>query len=220
MKTQKLDKALDTARKSLNREDTALSADPLDVDGLKWEFVKIARAICPDFKIEAQNRTVINDIFRWCLRLPGELDVNKSLWLHGDIGTGKSTMLLIVRAFCERYRPMPAGGRYSFRISNAIEVCGDFSRLGYEGIDTYIDSDRQAFDELGSESKPTGYYGNQLNVFQYILQRRYDRRFEAFTHVTTNLTVEEIASFYGDRISDRCVEMFNFVLMEGYSWRK
>ena len=36
------------------------------------------------------------------------------------------------------------------------------------GIRQYIDSPRQAFDELGSETVPTGRYGNFENVMQYM----------------------------------------------------
>lgn len=72
----------------------------------------------------------------------------------------------------------------------------------------------------GAESIQSGYYGNQLNVMQYILQARYDKRHTSFTHVTTNINMNQIAEIYGARIYDRALEMFNFVELSGYSQRK
>lgn len=156
----------------------------------------------------------------------GRYNPDKGLWLWGDIGVGKSTMLEICRVFSGEIRPytrLTLNGSltpYSFRTTNAIDVCSEFAKLGYPGIDTFIDSRRQAFDELGSESSPTSHFGTVENVFQYILQRRYDKRFDNFTHVTTNLTIQQISELYGARIYDRCKEMFNFVEIRGATWRK
>lgn len=178
-------------------------------------------------------KPLLNDLLRWCLMLEGPLDPEKGLWLWGNVGTGKSTMLEIVRQYCRRVRP-PVSYRdpdcprmmrsdklaYGFRISNMNYVTGEYARLGYPGLREYIDTCRQAFDEVGRENTQTGYFGNVENVFQYIIQRRYDLRHGDFTHVTTNLRPEEIGPLYGDHIYDRCREMFNFVEMPGATFRK
>lgn len=177
-------------------------------------------------------KPTLNDLVRWCLMLDGKLSPEKGLWLWGDIGTGKSTMLEIIRRYCNRYRPFqfyrdpdyPGEMRkykmaYGFRITNASFVAGAFAKEGYPGIEDFIRNCRQAFDEVGRESIPTGYFGNMENVFQYIFQRRYDVRHGDFTHVTSNLSPDQIGQVYGDHIYDRCFEMFNFVQMSGESWR-
>lgn len=200
----------------------------MDIDTLKRAFMAEAYEVCPGFTIEPSMKELMNDIFRWCIMDDtGRYNPDKGLWLYGDIGTGKTTMLEIVKRFCRYYRPWQdsdGSGRYfvpySFRISNAVKVCDDFSRHGYAGIDTYIDSTRQAFDELGSESVAVGHFGTVQNVFQYILQRRYEMRHTGFTHATTNMELSEISQRYGARIWDRCKEMFNFVEFSGASWRK
>lgn len=198
----------------------------------KLDFLEVCRAICPKFQIADNMKPLLNDIVRWCLMLDGKYDPDKGLWLWGDIGTGKSTMLEIVRDYCHMAR-RPACYRekddprtmrrvpwaYSFRITNASYVAGMFAKEGYPGIEEYITSCRQAFDEVGRECIPTGYFGNMENVFQYIFQRRYDIRRGDFTHVTSNLAPEQIGEIYGDHIYDRCFEMFNFVQMSGESWR-
>ncbi len=182
--------------------------------------MQIANQHCSGFRITEDNRAVISDVFRWCLMLDGRYDPAKGLWLWGNIGTGKSTLLAIIHDFCQIVRPLKDGWPYSFRTSNVTEVCFEFSSGGYNAIKTYIEGRKQAFDELGSESIPTGHYGMGENVMQYILQRRYERRFDSFTHVTTNLNIDQIKSVYGSRIYDRCKEMFNFVQMQGRSFRR
>lgn len=194
----------------------------LRIDGYKRAFASIAENICPGYVFRKEYGKTYNDLVRWCLAdFNGALSPVKGLWIWGDIGTGKSTLLLIVKEFCRRYRPRVHGLHGSFRISNTVEICSHFQREGYSGIDTYIASDSQAFDEIGSENIPTGYYGSAENVMQYIFQRRYDRRYEGIvTHVTTNITKEQITKVYGARIYDRSREMFNFIEFRGKSFRK
>ncbi|ROT12812.1 hypothetical protein EEL50_11170 [Muribaculaceae bacterium Isolate-105 (HZI)] len=109
-------------------------------------------------------------------------------------------------------------------MTNVIDICAEFSDEsrdgGYYAIQTYITSSRQAFDELGSETTPTGRWGNFENVMQYVLQRRYDLRDNQFTHATTNLSLKQLSKVYSPRIYDRCKEMFNFVEIRGKTFRK
>lgn len=183
----------------------------------------IAKGYCPNFYIRDEFRETINEIFLWCIDRPNKLDINKGLWLCGNNGTGKTTLLYIIREFCRQIGKKCLDGDdnipYSFRINNASMVAGEFNKHGYSGIEQYVSLSRQAFDELGSEPQLTSYFGTPMNVMQYVLQRRYDRRFEFITHVTTNLRIDEIAQIYGDRIYDRCKEMFNFIFIEGASFR-
>ncbi len=198
----------------------------------KLKFLEVCKSVCPGFKITANMKPLLNDLVRWCLMLDGKHDPRKGLWLWGNIGTGKSTMLEIVREYCREMRP-PARYRrgsesralrddcwhYGFRITNMSFVAGIFAKKGYPGIEEYIATPRQAFDEVGRECITTGFFGNMENVFQYIIQRRYDLRHGDFTHVTSNISPDQIGTFYGEHIYDRCIEMFNFVEMSGESWR-
>lgn len=200
-------------------------ADLTKIDLYKALFIKCARVICPAFIIRDDQKHILNDITHWALMdYNGNLDPDRGLLLWGDIGTGKSTLLQIVRLFCRHVRPQVDGMPYSFRISNVIDICAEYSdesqHGGYRAIQTYISSQRQAFDELGSETTPTGRWGNFENVMQYILQRRYDLRDNNFTHATTNLSLDQLSQVYSPRIYDRCKEMFNFVEIRGKTFRK
>ena len=75
-------------------------------------------------------------------------------------------------------------------------------------------------DELGREPIPASNYGTRMNVMQFVLQMRYDIRSYSMTHVTTNLSLEDVAKVYGVYIADRCIEMFNFIEFRGESLRR
>lgn len=188
---------------------------------LKFKFIECCRQVCPGFTVDDQNRRAVQDIFAWCLMADGPLDPNKGLLLWGDIGTGKTTLMQAVRLFCpyiiDRVEDQLD---YCHRTVNAIKACADFSARGYQAIESLCTDKRICIDELGSETTPTLYYGSAENVWQYILQRRYDLgRDRCLTHATTNITPQELASRYGARIFDRATQMFNFVEMRGYSRR-
>lgn len=191
--------------------------------------MEIAREVCPQFVVREEYKPIFNDIVLYCLNAGGNLSPRKGLWIWGDIGTGKTTLLHIIRNYCALVRPVDSDGTtYGFCINNAIDVCSKFASKGYEGLSFYVTSERddnisrQAFDELGSEARMTQHYGCVENVFQYILQRRYERHdgINNITHVTTNLTPEQIKDNYGLRIYDRCKEMFNFIALMGKTFRK
>ena len=54
---------------------------------------------------------------------------------------------------------------------------------------------------------------------QYVFQCRYELRYDAVTHATTNMTIEEIQLKYGAYIADRINEMFNVIELNGASRR-
>lgn len=179
-----------------------------------------ATELCPGWVVAPEHRDAINAIFRWCMELDGCLDPMKGLWLCGSNGTGKTTLLHIVKHFCQRIgRKDMDGNPYGFRISNAPQVCSIYEREGYKGIEEFVRLRRQAFDELGAEATLTGHYGTPLDVMQYILLGRYDNRHFGFTHVTTNLTLDDVKARYKIKVYDRIKEMFNIVYLGGRTYR-
>ena len=191
------------------------------IDDLKRYFDCVYKRICPERVINDQNRQTLLDVFNYAIGIPGNLDLQKGLWLWGNVGTGKSTLLETVRSFDAdikgRVNGFQIGG---FGIVNLRDVCGKFMSYGMDGIEPYIINEKQAFEEVGKEEIPAYFYKNPLNVFEYIIQMRYEKRRYTTTHVTTNLPPEQVMSRYDDWIYDRCVELFNFVPMNGFTFRK
>lgn len=174
--------------------------------------------VCPGFKVDENNKEILNELFSYAHGV-GKLDPNKGIWLYGEVGTGKSTLIKIL---AEYQRTMWKG----FKCVNCASLAAMFSSYGIESLNEstwnegYMGSNpvERAFDELGRETIPAKYYGNELNVMQHIIQIRYDLKVK--THITTNITPEAIIPLYGEHIYDRAVEMFNFIEMKGESKRK
>lgn len=186
-----------------------------------------ARLVCPDYVLTDELLAPTVDLIRWALRIPAPgLDPDKSFCLYGNIGTGKSTLLQVVRKFAGFVRPVTLGRYaghgepYTFGIYPAREICDQFADGNYRAIRQFRQYQSIAIDELGSESIPTMHYGTPENVMSYILAARYDRRNELrCTHMTTNLSPADLRHTYGDRIYDRLREMVNFIEFRGPSFR-
>lgn len=211
----------------LRREQTTkqpvTNFSPLLIESGKIIFRNIARTICPDFVIDDNNRDTVTKVFRYAMRIPTEgIDLNRGLWLEGNVGTGKTVLLKTYREFVNRtyYRPIGAlnADKFRFNIFPCMSICFDFSSNGYDVLKSHAGRPA-AYDDLGTEPATANYFGTPVNVFEYLLQIRYDRP-DIRTHITTNLTPDDVAKRYGDRISDRCVEMFNRIELNGFSRRK
>ena len=174
--------------------------------------------VCKNFEVGENNKDILNELFFYAHNV-GKLDPNKGIWLYGEVGTGKSTLIKIL---AEYQRTMWRG----FKCVNCASLAAMFSSHGIDALNEstwnegYMGSNpvERAFDELGRETIPAKYYGNELNVMQHIIQIRYDLKVK--THVTTNIEPESITKLYGEHIFDRAAEMFNFIEIKGESRRK
>lgn len=61
-------------------------------------------------------------------------------------------------------------------------------------------------------------YTPEISPFVDTIYYRYDR--QKFTIMTSNLSAEDLADKYGERIADRFTEMFDRIAFENYSYRK
>lgn len=184
-------------------------------------FLKVAQSVIPQFAIDNSNRQLITDLFHYFNGVEGRYNLDRGLWLYGDIGTGKSSLM---RVFSE-YLKLSYNG---FKIHICDDISNDYSRAGDLDLYTYNQHGYigkpvwMCFDELGRETIPANHFGAKLNVMQHILHIRYalwqSSRLKTF--VTTNCDPMQIEMAYGDFIRDRIREMFNVILLEGKSRRQ
>ena len=141
-----------------------------------------------------------------------DFSLNKGLVLYGNVGCGKTTALKLFS-----HNP-----RQSFAVISCIKVANEFSKHGIEAVEkffgmlvsgvpklTYGQKELGiCFDDLGTESKKK-HFGEEANVMEQIILSRYDSKCP--THMTTNLSPDQIEEFYGARVRSRMREMFNVI---------
>lgn len=164
-------------------------------------------------------------------KMDSEWKLNKGICLFGNVGLGKS---LIMNLFSRNKRQC-------FRMVSCLDIAAEYVNQdkeigGEQAIEKFSTlfpetfHDKRVFyqrhsglclDDLGTEGVKVN-FGNRLNVLEKVLLTRYSHKhvygFEN-THVTTNLTEDEIASMYGTRVLSRFREMFNVIPLVGYDRR-
>ncbi len=145
-------------------------------------------------------------------------DLKKGLLIVGDVGTGKTAAMRIFRQL------MSANAEKSFQMTSTRQVIRNYTIDGAKVMNklgSYC-KDVIYFDDLGLEEVNSKMYGNSANVMSEVLLDRY----EIFvydnikTYATSNLGADELEKIYGKRVRDRMREMFNFVIINGESFRK
>jgi hypothetical protein len=165
-------------------------------------------------------------------KLKSKYKLKKGIYLHGNIGTGKSRTIEVFKTYSERYIPYN-----SYNILKANEVIDDYHKNGLStiqkhGILSYHKDEgkgtisknpkTKCFDDLGLENKKVNTYGNERNVMADILLKRYDLYIKdgMRTIITTNYNGNTIENFYGDRLRSRFKEMLNDIVYEGDDRRR
>lgn len=171
-------------------------------------------------KIDEFNDTVITMLCYYFSEDPrfeaAGFDLRKGIILFGGVGVGKTTLM---RAFSRNQRS-------SYVIKMCRQIEDEFSQDGDKVLKVYsapyYPKDIQAnpfrhrefgicFDDLGTEPI-SKYYGKDTNTMAEVILNRYDNELPGpLTHITTNLSPDEIKEKYGTRATDRMREMFNLI---------
>lgn len=177
------------------------------------------------FVIDPDKRDAVNSVFAWIWKQDQwnklGVDYKKGFFLYGPVGTGKSTFLRGVQKYMNtiKARDFDKDFRIGFYWKSASELANSYAGDGQEKLLQWCDECNLLIDELGREPRPAKHYGTELNVIQFLLQLRYDRRRDNITHITSNINPQDVMPMYGDYISDRFREMFNIIPWFGESRR-
>lgn len=183
---------------------------------LRTEIIARQKSNKREFNLKVNN---IEKIFwRLCLYFTDDIrfgddgsDLNKGIALNGKIGCGKTNLMKIFQG----------NDRYNYKVIDCVKVAMDYQASGSEGINKYLSSGYLVgevisnergwcFDDLGTEGVKKN-YGNELNVMGNILILRYSEKPKIQTHITSNLTAQQIEDFYGARVRSRMREIFNVI---------
>ncbi|MGS2738675.1 hypothetical protein [Sinomicrobium sp. M5D2P17] len=179
------------------------------------------------FIVDQHNREFLNLISKyWANDIAFEKESNgelrKGLLIYGPCGTGKSSIFDIIQGISRKYHLM----RFWFSSISVHDVVSQYNKEGEYVIEKFAKG-KVHFDDLGTER-----LANAWGVKEKLLGRILELRYNEFKHkgtktfVTTNLTIDELKTFYGNqmeerrnRIADRLYEMFNFMYLGGPSRR-
>ena len=145
--------------------------------------------------------------YRWALATG---NAKRGLCLMGDVGTGKSLALRVLRIKTRTARMLVK--TYETDRNWYDEIIWGYNRRNPEEL---------AIDDLGAE--PTlNNYGTKIEVLEEVISERYDLWIACgtLTHITTNLPPKSLDDRYGKRLMSRVHEMAQVVVFEGPDRRK
>jgi len=186
----------------------------LDFDALKNKIT----VNNPEFIIDDNNREIFELLCQYFSNDPGfELDgrysFKKGILLFGPIGCGKTYLMRLLGVNSFRPYTMIAcrsiADTYSKQGADTLYQYSEM-QLAYKHQNYGHTHTGRCFDDLGTEDVKKN-YGNEVNVMQDIIYKIYDNRLLGNFHLTTNLTGDEINSYYGPRVGSRMREMFNII---------
>ena len=126
-------------------------------------------------KMKDEAKKTFRNFTHWLIgSRAGEWDVSKSLFLWGDLGCGKSTLVKAGRKVLAFYKREFGWSRYAYNFISFAEV---FTRVQTEqDLSDFnkMAKGNWALDELRLEHLKFKYYGNDLQLVQNLLTARYN----------------------------------------------
>lgn len=208
-----------------------------DMSKVLEEIMRIGKSLMKNFQLNEFDLKVFKTLIKYFYedaefeKLNSHHNLNKGIFLHGNIGTGKSRVFEIFNVFTKKYLP----GK-KFHVVKTSDIADAFysqglvaiqkhGLLSFEMYDSTPDITKpiiKCYDDLGVEPKLIKSYGNERNVMADILLKRYDlfTRYGMKTFISTNYNADDIEVNYGDRVRSRLREMCNDIVYEGTDRRR
>lgn len=227
---------LEIFHKGIESKRLIIKPKPIKVDINKHAkgILNIAKHFCRDFQITNDLKPVMGLMLLYFTssdrfesefkRLQGnEGSLQKGLFLMGGVGTGKTILFKIFREYAMNV--IKANG---FREHKAADVIKDVKENGTTAIRRYVICPSYQkpfvcyFDDLAASTDEINDYGTKVNVMEQVFTDRYIQfqRNGVITHASSNMFPKQLEKVYDVRIIDRFKEMFNFIELNGKSFRK
>lgn len=175
------------------------------------------------FTIDSHNQAQVNLL---CLYFSGDSRLSgygfsheKGLLLMGGLGVGKTHLMSFFFQNQKASYVMKPCREIENKWVNAGNDDKDWIEYYSGWVTPAVNSDPYAherlgfcFDDLGTETVPSKRFGEEKNVMSEIILSRYEKQLHGLTHITTNLSGQQIKELYGDRIGDRLKEMCNVIV--------
>jgi DNA replication protein DnaC len=145
---------------------------------------------------------VVDAVRRYVGDIDGNLDSGQGVWLHGDVGTGKTTLaMLISKHALEAGRSVAIYSlpRLLSELRKTFDESSDVSYL--QLLDSLTEVDLLHIDDVGAERSNDWV----LEQLYSIVNARYEE--QRTVVITTNLEHDELAEQIGQRTVSRLIEM-------------
>lgn len=228
-----IDTALRTARRQksgrlYNIEYTKRLGEPLTypkytTEQFGVEVLNNIKRRYPNYVIDNENELIWKAILLYFtgndefLTIHPSFSFDKGIAIRGPIGCGKT---LILRSFCvnptnsfryvlsstiaDEYTHKEFGGQPIINKYSTIIKVNPSDYWGQREVGLFIDD--VGIEDVGK------HYGNEKNVLEHIFQNRYaNYELRGKTHLTTNLSADQLEEMYGPRVRSRMREMFNWL---------
>jgi hypothetical protein len=163
-----------------------------------------------EFELDQDNTAqYVQCLYYFSLNPKFKGDLNKGLFMMGDYGVGKTSM---IKCFAECLKQV---GR-SFSVESFMDLDDDFEKFGYSCFDKHRVQSVRMYDDLGKESLKVNSMGSSESTALKVLEFRH-RLFVEYgikTIVTTNLNANGIIERYTDFIYGRVKESYNVLFFK------
>jgi DNA replication protein DnaC len=164
--------------------------------------------------VASMPEPVLRPIRAYMRKIDENLDLGRGLWLFGEVGTGKTTLaMLVAKAALDAGHSVAIYSmpRLLNEIRRTYDEASDSSYLGL--IDRLAKVDLLHVDDVGAErSSPW-----VLEQLYSIVNARYES--ERSMTITTNLDLEPLAEQIGERTVSRLKEMCEAIPIQGSDHR-
>jgi DNA replication protein DnaC len=179
----------------------------------------ILKSIEPRYKL--QNPRLLKELISYLHAADGsEINPQKALGLFGNTGSGKTLHLQAIAEYAkiDELKFIRSGKVANFvpELISAQSLVSQFGKNGFDGIDKWIRKPAIIIDDVGTEQAAQN-YGNKLEVFAYFIEERYLQH--KITHISSNLSLDELKERYGERVYGRLIERTNIVYFADKNWR-
>ena len=169
----------------------------------RYRGVSFDRPPISDIARKAEGATVVDTVRRYVEDLDGQLAAGRGLWFMGDVGTGKTSLAMLISQYAaERRRTVAIYSlpRLLARIRRTFDAePGEESYLGF--FERLTSVALLQIDDLGAEKSS-----------EWVLEQLYaliDERYvcERSVVVTTNLDLPDLEKQIGERTVSRLIEI-------------
>ena len=232
---QYLDTVMRTKKQGTLRTQRAERAQQMDTKEAKWKVWRIIEARMREkgetyiFPSNSNLKEVLNNLVKYFVwDETCKYDLRKGIWLTGTYGTGKTFLMDCLSQFTLDF-DLPT----AFVLKSTSQIATEVRENGSDILQLYKQGNL-SFDDVGEEQIIRPKYGKDINCMQEILFNLYHRYeksgktacvtsniFPCTKDILRQLGLEEcpVATKYGGRVKDRCLKMFNRVLIKGGSFR-